>query len=72
MVSRVSTDNTLQGWASRTEDRLEKKIDRINPGRSQDIRVVFSVPPDARGLKMEMSSGLFATETWRIALVLGS
>jgi hypothetical protein len=50
------------------QDRLEKKIDRINPGPSQDIRVVFSVPPDARGLKMEVSSGLFATETRRIAL----
>jgi hypothetical protein len=49
-------------------DRAEKKIDRINPGLSQDIRVVFLVPPDARGLKMEVSSGLSATETRRIAL----
>ena len=49
-------------------DRAEKKIDRINPGLSEDIRVVFSVPPDARGLKMEVSSSLSATETRRIAL----
>ena len=43
-------------------------LDRINPGLSQDVRVVFSVPPDAKGFEMEVSSGFFATETRRIAL----
>ena len=43
-------------------------MDRINPGLSQDVRVVFTVPPDAKGFEMEVSSGFFATETRRIAL----
>jgi hypothetical protein len=43
-------------------------LDRINPGLSQNVRVVFTVPPDARGLELEVSSGFFATETRRIAL----
>jgi hypothetical protein len=43
-------------------------LDRINPGLSQDVRVVFSVPPEAQGLVLEVSSGFFASETRRIAL----
>jgi hypothetical protein len=43
-------------------------LDRINPGLSPDVRVVFSVPQDAKGFEMEVSSGFFATETRRIAL----
>ncbi len=43
-------------------------LDRINPGLSQEARVVFSVPPDAKGFEMEVSSGLFASETRRISL----
>jgi hypothetical protein len=43
-------------------------MDRINPGLTQDVRVVFTVPPDAKGFEMEVSSGLFAAETRRIAL----
>ena len=43
-------------------------IDRVNPGLSQEVRVVFSVPPDATGLELEVASGFFATETRRIAL----
>jgi hypothetical protein len=50
------------------EDRDLFLIDRINPGLSQNVRVVFSVPPDARGFEMEVSSGFFGTETRRIAL----
>ncbi len=43
-------------------------LDRINPGLSQSARVVFSVPPDSQGYEMEVSSGLFSTETRRISL----
>jgi hypothetical protein len=43
-------------------------LDRINPGLSQNVRVVFSVPPDSQGYEMEVSSGLFAAETRRISL----
>jgi hypothetical protein len=43
-------------------------LDRINPGLSQDVRVVFSVPPDAKSFEMEVSSGFFSTETRRISL----
>jgi len=50
------------------ENRDLYLLDRINLGLSQDIRVVFTVPPDAKGFEMEVSSGLFATETRRIAL----
>jgi hypothetical protein len=50
------------------EDKDLFLLDRINPGLSQDVRVVFSVPPDAKGFEMEVSSGLFAAETRRIAL----
>lgn len=50
------------------EDRDLFLIDRINPGLSQDVRVVFTVPPDASGFEMEVSSGFFASETRRIAL----
>jgi hypothetical protein len=45
-------------------------LDRLNPGLSQDVLVVFSVPPDAQGFEMEVSSGFFGTETRRIALGL--
>ena len=50
------------------EDKDLYLIYRINPGLSQDVRVVFSVPPDAHGFEMEVASGFFATETRRIAL----
>lgn len=50
------------------ENRDLYLIDRINPGLSQDVRVVFTVPPDAKGFEMEVSSGFFATETRRIDL----
>ncbi len=43
-------------------------LDRINPRLSQNVRVVFSVPPDSQGYEMEVSSGLFAAETRRISL----
>lgn len=43
-------------------------LDRINPGLSQEVQVVFSVPPDSKNFEMEVSSGLFDTEPKRIAL----
>jgi hypothetical protein len=43
-------------------------LDRINPGLSQSVRVVFSVPPDSQGYEMEVSSGMLASETRRISL----
>jgi hypothetical protein len=52
------------------EDRDLFLLDRLNPGLSQDVRVVFSVPPDTQGFEMEVSSGFFGTETRRIALGL--
>ncbi len=53
------------------EDRDLFLIDRLNPGLSQNVRVVFSIPPDAQGFEMEVSSGgFFDTETRRITLGL--
>jgi len=50
------------------EDKDLFLLDRINPGLSQSVRVVFSVPPDSKGYEMEVSSGMFASETRRISL----
>ncbi len=53
------------------ENRDLYLLDRLNPGLSQDVRVVFSVPPDAQGFEMEVSSGgFFNAETRRITLGL--
>lgn len=52
------------------EDRDLFLMDRLNPGLSQNVRTVFTVPPDAQGFEMEVSSGLFGAETRRIDLGL--
>jgi hypothetical protein len=43
-------------------------LDRVNPGLTQDVETVYSVPPDATGLQLEVTSGFFASESARIAL----
>lgn len=43
-------------------------LDRVNPGLSQDVQTVYAVPPDAEGFELEVTSGLFASETARIDL----
>lgn len=50
------------------EDTSMFMLDRVNPGLSQDIQTIYSIPPDAEGLELEVTSGLFASETARIDL----
>jgi uncharacterized protein DUF4352 len=45
-------------------------LDRINPGLSKEFRVVYTVPPDAKGFEVEVTSGLLASDTARIDLGL--
>ncbi len=41
-------------------------IDHVNPGLTRDVQTVYSVPLDAEGFELEVTSGLFASETTRI------
>ena len=50
------------------EDKSLYLLDRVNPGLSKEIQTVYSVPPDAKGFELEVSSGFWQTETARIAL----
>lgn len=50
------------------EDKSFFLIDRINPGLSQEVQTVYSVPPDASGFELEVTSGFFATESALIDL----
>lgn len=43
-------------------------LDRVNPGLSQEVQTVYSVPEDAEELELEVTSGLFASESARIDL----
>jgi hypothetical protein len=50
------------------QDKSLYLLDRVNPGLSQEVQTVYSVPPDARGFELEVTSGFWATETARIKL----
>ena len=50
------------------EDTSILMLDRVNPGLSQEIQVVYSVPPEAEGFELEVTSGFFASESARIDL----
>ena len=43
-------------------------LDRVNPGLSQEVMTIYSVPPDASGFELEVSSGFWQSETARIKL----
>lgn len=43
-------------------------LERVNPGLSQEAQAAYSVPQNTEGLELEVSSGLFASETARIDL----
>lgn len=43
-------------------------IDRINPGLSKEAQVIYTVPPDASGFELEVTSGFFQSEVERIKL----
>lgn len=50
------------------EDTSMFMLDRVNPGLTQDVQTIYSVPPDAEGFELEVTSGFFASETARIDL----
>ena len=50
------------------EDTSIFMLDRVNPGLSQEIQAVYSVPPEAEGFELEVTSGFFANESARIDL----
>ncbi|CAN5709977.1 hypothetical protein BH20ACT11_BH20ACT11_16530 [soil metagenome] len=54
------------------DDTAMYMLDRVNPGLSQDVQTLYAVPPEANGFELEVSSGLFASETARIDLESGS
>jgi Domain of unknown function (DUF4352) len=41
---------------------------RVNPGLSRTVQTVYSVPPDAGGFELGVTSGFFSTESARIQL----
>ena len=43
-------------------------LDRVNPGLTQEVQAVYSVPPTAEGFELEVTSGFFASESARISL----
>jgi hypothetical protein len=43
-------------------------LDRINPGLSKGAQVIYTVPPDASGFELEVTSGFFQSEVERIKL----
>jgi len=50
------------------DDKSLFLLDRVNPGLSREVQTVYAVPPEAKGFELEVTSGLFATETDRIKL----
>ena len=50
------------------QDKSIYVLDRVNPGLSRTVQTVYSVPPDANGFELEVTSGLWATESARIKL----
>lgn len=63
---QFETDSDTFGYIPEDKDIL--LLERINPGMSQDAQIIYSVPPDASGLELEVSSGFWQTETARINL----
>lgn len=60
------TDSEMFGYVP--EDKDIFLLDRINPGLSQEAQVIYTVPPDASGFELEVTSGFFASEVERIGL----
>jgi hypothetical protein len=52
------------------EDKDIFLLDRINPGMSREAQVIYSVPPDASGFELEVTSGFWQSEVARISLGL--
>jgi hypothetical protein len=50
------------------QDKSIFLLDRVNPGLSKTVQTVYSVPPDANGFELEVTSGLWATGSARIKL----
>lgn len=50
------------------QDKSLYLLDRVNPGLSKEMQTVYSVPPDAKGFELEVTSGFFASESARIKL----
>jgi hypothetical protein len=50
------------------QDKSLYLLDRVNPGLTKEVQTVYSVPPDARGFELEVTSGFWQTETARIKL----
>jgi len=50
------------------QDKSIFLLDRVNPGLSRTVQTVYSVPPNAKGFELEVTSGFWATESARIRL----
>jgi len=50
------------------QDKSIFLLDRVNPGLSRTVQTVYSVPPDAKGFELEVTSGFWANESARISL----
>lgn len=60
------TDSDMFGYVPEEKDIF--LLERINPGLSQEAQVIYTVPPDASGFELEVTSGFFASEVERIKL----
>lgn len=50
------------------DDKSMFMLDRVNPGLTQEVQTIYEIPPEAGGFELEVTSGLFASETARIDL----
>jgi hypothetical protein len=50
------------------QDKSIFLLERVNPGLTRTVQTVYSVPPDAKGFELEVTSGFWATESARISL----
>ena len=50
------------------QDKSIFLLDRVNPGLSRTVQTVYSVPPDASGFELEVTSSFWASESARIEL----
>lgn len=60
------TDGNVFGYVS--EEKHIFLLNRVNPSLSLEAQVIYTVPPDAAGFELEVTSGCFQSEVERLSL----
>jgi hypothetical protein len=63
---QYETDSDMFGYIPENKDIF--LLERVNPGMSREAQVIYSVPPDASGFQLEVTSGFWQSEVARIKL----